>query len=104
MTERTYMLAVDAGCGFADLEHIRLYVTTSDDFSSWWNHIPFVFMLETKLDADTIGARLHAIVPNARFLLTEVKLAESQGWLPDISWKWIDKRAVAPNPLNSARL
>jgi hypothetical protein len=103
MTDRTYVLAIDASCGFADLERIRAYVTTSDDFSSWWNHIPMVFMLESRLNADAIGERLHALAPDARFLLTGVNLTESQGWLPELSWKWIEKRALAATPLNSAR-
>ena len=103
MTERTYVLAIDASCSSADFERIQQYVTTSGDFSSWWNHIPMVFMLESKLHAGAIGDKLHTLTPEARFLLTEVSLAESQGWLPEVSWKWIEKRALSSTPEQSSR-
>ncbi len=95
MTERTYMLAAGVGCSPADIEMIREYVTTSADFSSWWNHIPLLYMVETTLTADAVAARIHELAPEAKFLLTGVDLAETQGWLPEISWKWIEKRAIA---------
>ena len=95
MSNHTYMLALDANFAQADLERIQRYVTTSQDFTSWWNHIPMVFMLDTPLPADTISRRLHELAPEARFLLTEVNLTVSEGWLPETSWKWIEKRASA---------
>jgi hypothetical protein len=52
-----------------------------------------VFMLETPLPAASISQKPHAVAPDARFLLTEVNLAVSEGWLPGTSWKWIEKRA-----------
>lgn len=94
MSNRTYMLALDANFALADLEKIQQYVTTTPDFASWWNHIPMVFMLETPLPADAISRNLHALAPEARFLLTEVNLSVSEGWLPDTSWQWIEKRAA----------
>ena len=103
MAERTYVLVIDAACFSADLERIQQYVTTSTDFTSWWNHIPMVYMLESELHADIIGEKLHELTPEARFLLTEVNLAESQGWLPEVSWKWIEKRALSGTPQQSAR-
>jgi hypothetical protein len=94
MGERTFVLAVDASCSAVDLERIQQYVSTSPDFGSWWNHIPMVFMLESAMPSEDIAARLHAMAPNTRFLLAEVNLAAAQGWLPEISWKWIEKRAL----------
>lgn len=103
MTERTYMLAVDTNCSAADIERIQQYVSTSSDFSSWWNHIPMVFMLESAMSSEALAEKLHGQTPDARFLLTEVNLAAAQGWLPEISWKWIEKRALAGTPLASMR-
>jgi hypothetical protein len=103
MTEHTYILAIDANHSASDLGKIQDYVITSKDFSSWWNHLPMIFMLESSLSADAIGEKLHALTPRARFLLTKIDLAESQGWLPEISWKWIEKRALAATPKQSAR-
>ena len=103
MSERTFVLAIDAGCSPADIEKIQQYITTSSDFSSWWNHLPMVFLLESKQHTAATGQTLHTLTPDARFLLTEVNLADSQGWLPAVSWKWIEKRALAPTPQQSSR-
>jgi hypothetical protein len=103
MSERLYLLAVDANSPLVDLEKVRHYVTTSNDFSSWWNHLAAVFILETELSAETIGETLHELAPQAKFLLTEVNLANSQGWLPEVSWRWVEERALSPTPEMSVR-
>ena len=95
MSEHTYMLTLDANSALGDLEKIQHFVTDSPEFVSWWNHLPMVFMLETSAPAAAISRRLHALAPEVRFLLTEVDLSVSEGWLPDISWKWIEKRTAA---------
>jgi hypothetical protein len=104
MTERTYLLAIDAGCAVEDLEKIQEYVTTSGDFSSWWNHLPMLFMLDSQMESDAIAERLHALSPGVRFLLTEVNLGAAQGWLEEVSWKWIEKRALSTTPQHSMRV
>ncbi len=103
MTEHTYILTVDANGSPEILRKIQQYITTSRDFTSWWNHLPMVFMVETVLSADAPGEKVHALTPDARFLLTEVNLAESQGWLPEASCKWIEKRALSATREQSSR-
>ncbi len=103
MTDRTYVLAIDAHASSEDIGMLQQYITASQDFSSWWNHLPMVFVLESALSADTISEKLHVVTPDVRFLLTEVDLTRSQGWLPDTSWKWIEKRALSSTPEQSAR-
>jgi hypothetical protein len=76
----------------------------SKDIGSWWNHIPMLFMLESQLAAEAIAEKLHALAPDAKFLLTEVNLAAAQGWLPEISWKWIERRATAATPQHGMRV
>jgi hypothetical protein len=95
MTKRTLMLVVDANFSLTELDKIARYVTTSPDFSSWWNHLPMVFMLETDHSTAEICKHLHAVAPDARFLLTEINLAATEGYLPDISWKWFEMRVPA---------
>ena len=95
VSEHTYMLALDANSALGDLEKIQHFVTDSPEFVSWWNHLPMVFMLETSAPAASISQKLHALAPDVRFMLTKVDLSVSEGWLPDTSWKWIEKRAAA---------
>jgi len=102
MSEQTYMLAIDPVCSLDDLEILRNFVTTSKDIGSWWNHLPMLFMLESGLTAEVIAEKLHGLAPDAKFLLTEVNLAAAQGWLPEVSWKWIEKRALSATSQNTA--
>jgi len=92
MSERTYLLALEI-CSLTDSEQVRHYITTSQDFSSWWNHLPFIYLLDSALDQQAITARIHDRAPEARFLLTPIDAAEVDGWLPEVSWKWLEKRA-----------
>ncbi len=102
MTERTYMLSLDAG--LLEQEKVRQWITTSGDCTAWWNHLPMFFLIESKLSTGAISDKLHALTPETRFLLTEVNLADAQGWLPETSWKWIEKRALASTPQHSMRV
>jgi hypothetical protein len=56
-----------------------------------------------RVHAGATGEKLHALTPDARVLLTEVNVAESQGWLPEVRWKWIAKRAHSATPQQSSR-
>jgi hypothetical protein len=104
MSKRTYMLAIDPVCSLEDLEKLRNFVTSSKEVSSWWNHLPMLFMLESQISAEAMAEALHALAPDAKFLLTEVNLAAAQGWLPEISWKWIERRALSETPDHGMRV
>jgi hypothetical protein len=102
MAERTYMLALDAGV--SDLEKVCQWIMTSGTCSAWWNHLPMVFIIESELSTAAISEKLHALVPETHFLLTEVDLADARGWLPEISWKWVEKRALSSTAQHSMRV
>jgi hypothetical protein len=89
------LVALDANFSLEDLEKFQTFITSSSEITSWWNHLPMVFMLETALSAKEVSAKLHEVAPEARFLVTEVNLEHSAGRLPDMSWKWIERRVPA---------
>jgi hypothetical protein len=63
-----------------------------------------LFMLDSQMETEAIAEKLHALSPGARFLLTEVKLEAAQGWLPEVSWEWIEKRALSNTPPHGMRV
>lgn len=92
MTRRTYIVTFDALNPAFDPVALKAYLRTSKEFQHWWNHLPYVYLLTTDLDAEVISGRLRQHSNGARFLVMEVDPQSSEGWLPKQSWQWIRKR------------
>ena len=90
MPEQPYLVAVDPT---VDVLALKDVVKDGDGFSHWWNHIPGVFLVTSRLTADEITERLSPVTGESRVLVMAVRLEDSEGWLPQESWKWIRRRA-----------
>lgn len=99
MPERTFIIAVDPYAASLDIEDLREHIRTSPEFHNWWNHIPFVFLVTTDVDADRVSESLARHTNGARFLVMEVNPSESEGWLPERGWNWIRRRSRSEKPL-----
>jgi hypothetical protein len=89
MTKATYVVAFDSASPSFDIEEIKTFIGDSGEFSSWWNHIPFVFLVRSDLDADGVADKIMPHAKGARFLVMEVDPSNSNGWLKRRSWEWI---------------
>jgi hypothetical protein len=96
MARHTYIITFDAADPDVDAAKIRDYIRDSDEFSSWWNHIPLVFLVTSELDADGISRSLRSHT-NASFLVMRVMPEDSEGSLPRRGWEWIRRRSE-PSP------
>jgi hypothetical protein len=65
-------------------------------FENWWNHIPGVFLVVSDKDVGTISKAIRRYTKDARLLVVEANIAESEGLLPERSWRWIRRRSEAP--------
>jgi hypothetical protein len=100
MTSRTYIVTLDASDPSFDIEGLKEFVRSAREFTSWWNHIPLVFLITTDLDAETLSGRLRPYAGKGRFLVMEVNPAESEGALPERGWQWI-RRHSQPTELST---
>ncbi len=93
---RTFMIVLDADTIGADYSDVAGFISKSPLFHGWWNHLPYVFLVSTDLDADAVSESLRPYTKSARFLVMEVNPAASEGRLPPRSWEWIrDREQVA---------
>ena len=92
MVERTYIVTFDASDPTLELDGLKEFMQRCSAFASWWNHIPFVFLITTTEDAASVSVRLRAYTKDAKMLVMEVNPAESDGLLPEPGWNWIKRR------------
>lgn len=94
--KRTYVVTVNLLDPTLDLGALHEFIKTTPIFENWWNHIPGVFLVISDRDPAAISKALKPYTHNARLLVMEVNPAESDGWLPEVSWKWIRRRSAEP--------
>ena len=89
MASRTYIVTIDMSDPSVELDALKEFIKSSPLFHGWWNHIPFVFLVTSDEDAGTISEKLRRYTKDAKLLVMETNPAESEGFLPEQSWKWI---------------
>jgi hypothetical protein len=94
MPNRIYLITVDPTDPSVDHDRLKTFLKAgSPDIENWWHHIPHVFMISTRLDADAISDLIRPFTGRARFLVIEVQPGESEGALPEPAWRWIQSRS-----------
>lgn len=91
--DRIFLVVVDTTDPDMDIAALRGFITTSDEVSNWWNHIPGTYIVTTGLTVDELSDRLKSLTGDARFLVIHIDPAESEGWLPERAWRWIKRRS-----------
>jgi hypothetical protein len=96
------MIVLDAATIATAYDQVVTFITSSPVFHGWWNHLPYTFLVASDLDADGIAEKLRPFTKEARFLVIEVNLAESEGKLPRKSWEWIRGRERLTEPAGAS--
>jgi hypothetical protein len=97
MSERTYLVAIDAWNTTHDVSMVKDFIMDSPVITDWWNYIPYVFLLVSPLSADELSDALKPYTRDASLLVIEANSGSAQGLLPKTAWKWLDRRAQPPN-------
>lgn len=77
-----------------NFEAFQQYLVDSVDILSYWNHIPLVFMVKTKLSVHELTTKLMPFFQKRLFLVIEVDQENVSGWMPMQAWEWF--RVPAP--------
>lgn len=101
MPKRTYVVAFDSASPSFDADEVKTFIRDSGEFSAWWNHIPFVFLVRSDLDADGVSDKILPHTNGARFLVMEAVPSNSNGWLKRRSWDWIKRVSGSSADANS---
>jgi hypothetical protein len=89
MSKRTYMIAFDPLSPTLDVERVNDYVKHTSDFAAWWNHVHYLYLVVSDLNADEIADRLKSHTNGSSFLVIQVDPGDSEGLLPKQAWNWI---------------
>ncbi len=92
MDEKTFLISFDLADDRLDTAAIKGFIKNNPDFTAWWNHLPLIYLVQSRLSADDISEQVERHTRGARFLVMEVNPANSNGWLPERSWTWIKRR------------
>ncbi len=92
MAAKMYIVSFDVLTIF-ETERLRLlFGSDSTTFSKWWNHLPFVFLVMSDKTALEITGVIHEHFKEARFIVGELNLTNTNGILKEPSWNWIVQR------------
>jgi hypothetical protein len=96
MASRTYLITFDLLDPTLELDALKEFIKITPMFETWWNHIPGVFLVVSERDVGAISKAIRRYTKDARLLVIEANMAESEGLLPERSWQWIRRRSEDP--------
>lgn len=73
---------------------LRQYILDSIDVLSFWNHLPGLFLIKTKVDLNVFAYKLGAFFGGKFFIVMQVNSNNVNGVLPLPAWEWF--RIPAP--------
>jgi hypothetical protein len=96
--DASFLIAFDLLDPALNYDGAVAYIRDCSDFRAWWNHVPGVFIVTTRLRPDEISERLRTFTKDSNLLVVQVDLENSDGRLSQKAWDWINKRSPAREP------
>jgi hypothetical protein len=81
---------------------LKQYIVDSVDVLSFWNHLPSLYLIKTKVDLNTITYKLTPFYLGKFFIVMEINPGNVNGILPMPAWEWFrtpPPPTKLPNPL-----
>jgi len=75
-----------------DTEALHNFISNSELVHNWWHYIKSCYMIKSELSAREIADALPRSMREGSFLVVEVNLSNSNGWLTEKAWRWIYRR------------
>jgi hypothetical protein len=65
------------------------YLYSSADIIAFWNYIPLVYCVKSRLSSTELTVKLHPLFPERNhFMVAEVNVQNLNGFLPREAWDW----------------
>lgn len=84
------------------------YLYDSADIIAYWNYIPLVYCVKSRLTATELAQKLMSFFYPAHFLIGEVNAQNLNGILPPDAWQWFylehHEKIRAPQPTPALQL
>ena len=86
LTVKVYIMVFGAlGVNLASLNQ---YLFDSADIIAFWNYVPLVYCVKSRLSATELTLKLRPFFPNGLYLIAEVNRSNMDGLLPKPAWEW----------------
>jgi hypothetical protein len=92
MTDKAKIYAILYDRDTIDTEELHRFVSRRNIVRRWWHYIKSVYLIKSEYSANQIADALPQSMREAGFLVVEVNIKNSSGWLSDKSWTWINQR------------
>ena len=60
----------------------------SNDIRGYWNYLPFVYGLKSRLSSVELATKLRPFFPGGNFVITEINPWNVNGVMPQAAWSW----------------
>jgi sulfur transfer complex TusBCD TusB component (DsrH family) len=87
---KTYAIVYDRD--EVDTEALHNFISNNETVHNWWHYIKSCYLIKSDLSAREIADALPQSMREGSFLVVEVNLSNSNGWLPEKAWRWIYRR------------
>ncbi|MDG4670877.1 hypothetical protein P9A16_07065 [Shinella sp. 838] len=74
------------------------YIVDSADILSFWNHLPVLYAVKTRLSALDLTQKLRPFFDGRFFIVAEIDSSNMNGWMPREAWDWFKTPAPTVKP------
>jgi hypothetical protein len=71
-----------------NLAALTQYMYDSVDILAFWNYVPLVYCIKSRLNSTELTLKLHPFFPNGNFMVAEINTKNLNGVLPEAAWSW----------------
>lgn len=91
--EKFYIITFDnTGINFkpdALLKQMQ-YLHKQNFITAWWHYLPATYIVKTLNDINILYNNIFPAIPKTHILIVEIDRTNTQGWLPQAAWNWIN--------------
>lgn len=97
---KIYLVTLDgtpilAGTHVFNASAFHQYLADSADLGGFWNYIPFVYCVKSRLQIVDLRMKLSSFIAPRSFMVLDITHSARDGWLPGPAWDWFNQPAVS---------
>jgi hypothetical protein len=71
-----------------NLQSLNQYLYDSVDIIAFWNYVPLVYCVKSRLSSGELAIKLTPFFPHGQFFIAEINRSNINGILPTPAWDW----------------
>lgn len=95
MNYKAYILTFDKGKVLDPFDYKKFHdsLTSGAGILDWWHYLEGTYIIITESNNSSLAVAnfVRQLMPDKLFFVSELNLANHNGWLPLEAWNWINK-------------